>query len=571
MAITEEKRKETFGFKSRHHPPQPTELEMFEKDLLNIISSIKFRNQKNTFQQKLKVDIDEIKKSPDVFVFADKTSNIYKMTPQEHNKLLKENVTKTYKKGPPKLETSINLEVKCIATNLDLSNRIEILAQTPAYITLKDHKENFRSNPSCRLINPSKTELGRISKIIFDRINNELLSKLNYNQWKNTDNVINWFKNIDDKKHCKFIQLDIKEFYPSITEETLNKALDFAAKYTKLSKEDIRLIYHCRKSLLFFNNKAWKKKDTDSSFDVTMGRCDGTELCELIGIYTQSLLTESVELIAKENIGLYQDDGLILLRNINSQQTDRLRKRIIKVFQSIGSKIEIVTNLQEVDFLDVTFNLINNTYRPYKKPNYNLTYINTPSNHPPNIIKQLTKTVSERLSRNSSSIEIFNTSKLDYEDALKKSGYTEPLIYIPPKPTGRNPNGRKRKIIWFNPPFNANVSTNIVKIFLRLVDKHFPRSHKLYKIFNRNKVKVSYSCTENMANIIKGHNNNITNAKVKQQLACNCRVKRNCPLNGDCRKESVVYKCTALHHSSTKKSLFRTDRGRIQNTLLQSL
>ena len=59
---TEEIRKETFGFKSRHHPPQPTELEMFEKDLLHIINLIQFRNQKNTFQQKLKAEIDEIKK-----------------------------------------------------------------------------------------------------------------------------------------------------------------------------------------------------------------------------------------------------------------------------------------------------------------------------------------------------------------------------------------------------------------------------------------------------------------------------------------------------------------------------
>ena len=81
---TEEIRKETFGFKSRHHPPQPTELEMFEEDLLHIINLIKFRNQRNTFQQKLKADIEEIKKSTDVFVFADKTSNIYKMTPQKH-------------------------------------------------------------------------------------------------------------------------------------------------------------------------------------------------------------------------------------------------------------------------------------------------------------------------------------------------------------------------------------------------------------------------------------------------------------------------------------------------------
>ena len=117
------------------------------------------------------------------------------------------------------------------------------------------------------------------------------------------------------------------------------------------------------------------------------GSFDGAELCELIGIYIQSLLTDSIELITKENIGLYRDDGLILLRNINSQQTDRLRKRIIKKFQSIGFKIEIVTNLQEVDFLDVTFNLIKNTYRPYKKPNDNLTYINASANHPPNIME----------------------------------------------------------------------------------------------------------------------------------------------------------------------------------------
>ena len=151
-------------------------------------------------------------------------------------------------------------------------------------------------------------------------------------------------------------------------------------------------------------------------------------------------------------------------------------------------------------------------------------------------MKQLTKIISARLSRNSSTIEIFNSSKLEYEDALKKSCYTEPLIYIPPRPPSKNLNRRKRKIVWFNPPFNANVSTKVAKTFLRLIDKHFSRSHKLNKTFNRNTVKVTYSCTENMANIIKGHNDTLTNTKVRQQLACNCRVS-----------------------STTKESLFRTD------------
>ena len=75
------------------------------------------------------------------------------------------------------------------------------------------------------------------------------------------------------------------------------------------------------------NVEAWKKKDTDSSFDVTMGSFDGGELWELIGIYIQSLLTDSIELITKESIGLCRDDGLILLCNISSQQTDRLYEK----------------------------------------------------------------------------------------------------------------------------------------------------------------------------------------------------------------------------------------------------
>ena len=95
-------------------------------------------------------------------------------------------------------------------------------------------------------------------------------------------------------------------------------------------------------------------------------------------------------------------------------------------------KIEIVTNLTEVDFLDVTFRLENNTYRPYKKPNDKLIYIDVSSNHPPQIKKQLTKIISDRLSRNSSNAGIFNNTKLEYQEALKKCGHATKLTYTPP-------------------------------------------------------------------------------------------------------------------------------------------
>ena len=58
---------------------------------------------------------------------------------------------------------------------------------------------------------------------------------------------------------------------------------------------------------------------------------------------------------------------------------------------------------------------------------------------------------------------------------------------------------RTRKIIWYNPPFSKNVDTNIDKTFLKLIDKHFPKRSQLHKIFNRNTIKVSYSCVDNVA------------------------------------------------------------------------
>ena len=107
-----------------------------------------------------------IKSSPDVYAFADKTTNIYKLPPQDYRKLLHENITKSYKKSPTRLEKSINLEAKEIAAGVKLDDRIEYMAKAPAYITLKDHKDNFRSAHPCRLINPCKGEIGKISKSI---------------------------------------------------------------------------------------------------------------------------------------------------------------------------------------------------------------------------------------------------------------------------------------------------------------------------------------------------------------------------------------------------------------------
>ena len=71
---------------------------------------------------------------------------------------------------------------------------------------------------------------------------------------------------------------------------------------------------------------------------------------------------------------------------------------------------------------------------------------------------------------------------------------------------------RGTNIIWYNPPFSKIVKTNIEKKILHLLDKHFGRNHKYLKIFNCNNVKVSYSCMDNITNIISSHNKNVINS-----------------------------------------------------------
>ena len=100
------------------------------------------------------------------------------------------------------------------------------------------------------------------------------------------------------------------------------------------------------------------------------------------------------KIIDKNNSGLYCDDGLIFLRNVNGQKMDPVRKNVIKISKEVGFKIEVQTQLKIVNFLDVTFNLVNGTYRPYKEAKESLLYINTSFNHPPQVIKQLTTSIS---------------------------------------------------------------------------------------------------------------------------------------------------------------------------------
>ena len=137
-------------------------------------------------------------------------------------------------------------------------------------------------------------------------------------------------------------------------------------------------------------------------------------------------------------------------------------------------------------------------------------------------------------------------------DALKESGFNEALNDIAPK-TNKKQKNKKWKIIRFNPPFSRSVKSNIVRIFLRLLSKHFPRNHTMRKIFNRNTVKISYSYLRNISSTIFSRNRNILWPKQKS-FGCNCRVKNECPLNGGCQNPSVIYGADVINDSMMKKN-----------------
>ncbi len=340
-----------YGLPSNRNAPPVSNLKAFEDDLVKLIQNISFRDINEPFLNTINKDLKTINNSKNVYVFADKTKNIYEISPTEYNKLLTENITKSYKLGHDSITANINEELCNISSQLNIGNRIDVMAETEAFITLKDHKDNFESKPKYRLINPAKSELGKVSKVILDSINQKIRSTTNVNQWINSQSVINWFKEIEHKSHYNFVSFDVVDFYPSITEDLLDKAIAWAKTIVNIS--DVHVLFNC--------NKPWIKRDSPTTFDVTMGSFDGAEICELVGLYALNKLRTR---FGNNNIGLYRDDGLALIEGTSLRLADKARKDLCSAFQELGLKITAEVNYKIVNFLDVTLNLTTSRTNP---------------------------------------------------------------------------------------------------------------------------------------------------------------------------------------------------------------
>ena len=98
--------------------------------------------------------------------------------------MLMENITENYKIANESSYDDINVEaqrnIRKLKPNLD--TRWEPIVKREAYIPLKNHKEHFAEKIQYRLINPTKGEMGMVTKRFLDKISN----KLNVTVWRNS-------------------------------------------------------------------------------------------------------------------------------------------------------------------------------------------------------------------------------------------------------------------------------------------------------------------------------------------------------------------------------------------------
>ena len=249
-----------------------------------------------------------------------------------------------------------------------------------------------------------------------------------------------------------------------------------------------------------------------------------------------------------------------------------IQKKIIRAFKLLGLRIQIASNLKIIDFLDITLNLNKGTFKPFSKNDSAPRYINISSNHPRSVLRLIPNAVNQRINRLSSCKIIFEESKVIYDDALKDSGFQDRLEYSTlvdlaskvksnnggtctliivgeinnnnhSKRRGKN---RNRKVVWFNMLFCKLANIDSGKYFQHLLDKHFNRDNPLNRIFNRNTVKINYSCTKNVSNILSNHNRKLLNELIARDrnpdvASCNYRNKEECLLGGRCNSRDFVY------------------------------
>ena len=180
-------------------------------------------------------------------------------------------------------------------------------------------------------------------------------------------------------------------------------------------------------------------------------------------------------------------------------------------------------------------------------------------------MKNIPLGINRRLSKISANKTVFDAAVPRYQEALNKSGYNHKLAYEEPEDQRTKKKCRKKPITWFNPPYSANVKSNVGKEFLKLLDRAFPPSNPLHKLFTRQTVKLGYRCMPNRGQAIARQNMKVLKPQAvpAPNLRCNCRGgATNCPVEGKCQTAGVIYRATVKEVNSGKEETYTGMTGR---------
>ena len=94
-----------------------------------------------------------------------------------------------------------------------------------------------------------------------------------------------------------------------------------------INNQDTETILAARRSFLYHQDEPWVKIGSED-FDVPMGSFDGAEICEIVGLYLLFRITQKRRgIINSEGIGIYRDDGLIIVRG-GAIECERIAKKL---------------------------------------------------------------------------------------------------------------------------------------------------------------------------------------------------------------------------------------------------
>ena len=121
--------------------------------------------------------------------------------------------------------------------------------------------------------------------------------------------------------------------------------MEFANQYKTITSQEKSVIYNTTKSILVNKEEIWIKHNNNNLFDITMGSKHGAEICELVGLY---ILQELKQIIPKQIVGIYRDDGIIAMnKSISTVEVEKMKKELHKFAKSIEIKINkiIISNI----------------------------------------------------------------------------------------------------------------------------------------------------------------------------------------------------------------------------------